>query len=264
MQRQYVCPKDGKVLNRDDLIRGYEMNDGTLLTVHDDELTALAPDKTTDIMLKEFVRIEDVPISHFDRPYFLVPIGSSLRPYHLLARVMEDRGRAGIGTFVVRDKEYLIAILAEYGFLVAETLRFADEIRSPKDLGLPQPEPPSPKKVKQFAASIKSLSRKSLNKTELNDTYAGALQRLVGKKRKSREDVVQLDTDEDAEPENVVDLVAVFRERMRQASRVDQPSLDTSDLSDLSKDELYRRAQARKIPGRSKMSKEQLVQALSA
>ena len=78
----------------------------------------------------------------FERSYFLTPAGKSTKAYRLLAEIMERSGRAGIATFVMRDKEYLVAILAENGILRAVTMRFPDEVRDPADMGLPKPHAP--------------------------------------------------------------------------------------------------------------------------
>ena len=81
--------------------------------------------------------------------------GDSTKAYRLLAATMEESGRAGIATFVMRGKEYLVAITAENGILRAETLRFADEVRSPADVGLPEVQKPKPAAVQKFTKAIK-------------------------------------------------------------------------------------------------------------
>ena len=81
---------------------------------------------------------DSIPPVHFERGYFLTPASGSEKAYKLLAETMEKDGKAGLATFVMRGKEYLVAIFAEHGILRAETMRFADELRSPADVGLPK------------------------------------------------------------------------------------------------------------------------------
>src|SRR5690606_2694173 len=101
--------------------------------------------------------------------------------YRLLAKTMEKTGRAGIATFVMRGKEYLIAILAEKGILRAETLRFVDEVRTPEDVGLPEPAKPKPAVVKQIEKAIGKLAEKELDESELVDRSAERLLKLVAR-----------------------------------------------------------------------------------
>lgn len=261
LRRQYVSSVNGKVLEQDDVVRGYETEGGKMITVSDGELEGLVPEKSSDIDLIEFVLIKDIDVFHFDRPYFLVPGKGALKAYALLAKVMEEHERAGIGTFVMREKEYLVAILAREGLLMAETLRFANEIRTPQEVGLGAQKKGESKRVKQFEKSIAGLGREDLDMKELEDRYTKRMQSLIGKRSKSARAVVQVEMDEE-EPGNVIDLVSVFKERMREAQKAETDGGEA--LEQLSKDELYNRAQVERIPGRSRMSKAELAKALSA
>src|SRR6185436_16804809 len=115
----------------------YEIAKDKYVVVTDEELERLEPEKSRDIDLRHFVKAEEIAPMYFEHAYFLAPAGGSLKAYQLLAETMERKGRAGLATFVMRDKEYIVAILAENGILRAEILRFPDEIRTPKEIGLP-------------------------------------------------------------------------------------------------------------------------------
>jgi DNA end-binding protein Ku len=219
LHQLYKCSKDGKPLDRDDLVRGYKAGKGKLIVVKDEELKALAPDKVQDISLREFVRLSDIPDFYFDRPYYLAPSGGSSKAYQLLAHVMEKRQRVGIGIFVMRDKEYLVAIIAEHGILMAETLRFADEVRDTSQISLPERHEVKPAVRRKIKTAVSAASRKTFSVKELEDHYAERLQRLIEKKRKAGVATVhRKPEEEEAEPGKVIDLVTVFKERMRQAA----------------------------------------------
>ncbi|HEX7808321.1 MAG TPA: Ku protein, partial [Thermoanaerobaculia bacterium] len=138
VRRRYVCSKDEKPLDPDDIVRGYEIEKGKFVVVTDEELEAVEPRKSREIDLQRFVDLADIDPMYFERAYYLVPGGGTNKAYRLLAEVMEKRKVAGIATFVMRAKEYLVAIIAENGILRAETLRFEDEVRTPDDVGLPK------------------------------------------------------------------------------------------------------------------------------
>jgi DNA end-binding protein Ku len=129
LSRRYFCSKDEEPLDRNAIVRGYEVEPGHFITVTDEELAALAPEKSREIDLKRFVPLRQIDPIYFERAYFLAPERGATKAYRLLARAMEDAGRAGIATFVMRDKEYLVAIIGEGGLLRAELLRFRDDPR---------------------------------------------------------------------------------------------------------------------------------------
>ena len=221
--RQYYCPEDGKELGSDDIVRGYETEDGKMVVITDKELDAIAPEATRDIELRRFVPLEQIPPMYFQRPYFLAPAGRSTKAYHLLAATMERTGRVGIGTFVMRSHEYLVAILPEGGVLRAETLRFADELRKPSDLELPEPKKAQPKLRDAIAKEIKALTHDELDMDELSDRQAKAIRDIAQEKEKRGKDVVALPAsaeDTESEGAEIVDLMQILRRSLSQKAVV--------------------------------------------
>lgn len=213
LSRRYYSEKTEKDLDADEIVRGYEIEKGKYVVVTDDELDRLAPEKTRDIDLKRFVPEESIPPMYFERGYFLTPAGGSEKAYKLLAETMEKGGKAGLATFVMRGKEYLVSIFAEQGILRAETMRFSDELRSPEDVGLPK-KPKVPKAtVVKFEKLITSKSKKQLSKTKLEDEQTDRLLKLVKKKSASRKNVVEVET-EDRDEGKVIDLVAILKKSL--------------------------------------------------
>ena len=223
LRRRYICSKEEEPLEYDDLVRGYEVESGKVVVIEDEELEALEPRKSRDIDLQTFVPVEDIDPVYFERPYFLVPGAGTNKAYRLLAEVMEKKGRAGIATFVMRDKEYVVAIIAEKGILRAETLRFEDEIRKPSDVGLPKPARPAPAAVKKFERDITAHAGK-VNLREFLDPYAARLEKMVEAKKKKGADVVKapVAASSDEEGAEVIDLLAVLSKSLggtRKAAR---------------------------------------------
>lgn len=213
VRRRYVCSKDGEVLDADDIVRGYEIEKGKFVVVTDDELEAIEPRKSREIDLQLFVDRAEIDPIYYDRAYFLVPTSGTNKAYRLLAEVMEKKDQAGIATFVMRAKEYLVAIIAENGILRAETLRFADEVRKPEDVDLPDPVKVPAAEVKKFEEQIAKRAKK-LDLHEFLDDYTERLEKLVARKEKKKEDIVKAPVeargDEDEGGAEVVDLLAVL------------------------------------------------------
>jgi DNA end-binding protein Ku len=220
VQRQYVCSKDGKVLDADEIVRGYEIEKGKFVVVTDDELEAIEPRKSREIDLRLFVDRDEIDPMYYERAYYLVPAGGTNKAYRLLAEVMEAKNQAGIATFIMRAKEYLVAIIAESGILRAETLRFSDEIRKPEDVGLPETPKTSAADVKKFEAQITRKTRK-LDLSELLDDYAERLEKVVKKKETKGKDIIRApETPREEEGGGeVVDLFAALSRSLGQSGR---------------------------------------------
>jgi len=222
LSRRYYAEKTQRDLDADEIVRGYEIDDGKYVVVSDEELDRLAPDKTRDIDIKSFVPSDTIPPIHFDRGYFLTPTANSEKAYKLLAETLGKEKKAGIATFVMRGKEYLVAIFADHGVLRAETMRFADELRTPDEVGLPKKMPKvAPATVKKFEKLIASRSKKQMSATKLKDEQTDKLLKLIKKKNAQRKNVVEVDTDESerGEPSNVIDLVAVLKKSLAGKSK---------------------------------------------
>lgn len=221
LTRRYFCEKEQRALTHDQLVRGYEVEKNEFIVIEDRELDELAPEKSQEIDLKRFVALDEIDPMFFERAYFLTPEKGATKAYRLLARSMEDAGRAGIATFVMRGKEYLIAIVAEKGILRAETLRFYDELRTPADVGLPDinGQKADRVQVRAFEKSIKALTQDQLDRETLEDRHSQQILERVREKLKKGEDVIdapQAPEDEAEQGGEVVDLMQVLKQSLAQ------------------------------------------------
>ena len=215
LARKYFSEKTERDLDADQMVRGYEIDKGKYVVVTDEELERLAPEKTRDIDLKRFVPQESIPPVYFERGYFLTPDAGSEKAYKLLAQTMEDDGKAGLATFVMRGKEYLVSIFAEHGILRAETMRFPDELRSPADVDLPKKPKVPPAMVRKFEKLISNKSKKQLSERKLEDEQTERLLKLVKKKSAQRKNVVEVETEQRDEGKGkVIDLMAVLKKSL--------------------------------------------------
>jgi DNA end-binding protein Ku len=216
LARRYVCPAEDRVVERDELVRGYEVEEDRYVILTQEELEALEPEKTREIDLRRFVPVEELDPAFFQRAYVLTPADGSTKAYRLLAETMEERGRAGIATVVMRTKEYLVAIVARDGILRAETMRFHDELRSPEDVGLPDPGHAPEERVATLVAAMEEAAADEVEREELEDPGRRELEALVARKLEAGEGVKEPSgvADEEAEEDeesDVVDLMAVLR-----------------------------------------------------
>jgi DNA end-binding protein Ku len=206
-----VCSKEGKEVDFADIAHGFDTgNDCVVIT--DAELDALAPEKTKTIDIEAFVNLAEIDPELFDHPYFLVPVGGegANRAYRLLTEAMAKSERVAIGRFVLRTREYLVALRATDGALALSTMLFADELRSPKDVGdarVMAKDKPAKKAVDETTKLIKAMAT-DFDPTAYTDRHRKRVQQLIAKKRKGGEIAV---ADEPETPEPVSDLMEQLR-----------------------------------------------------
>jgi DNA end-binding protein Ku len=220
LERRFFCPRDGKEVPPDQLARGYELDDGSYILVDDRELEALEPAKSREIDLRQFVPLSEIAPAFLERGYYLTPLKEANKAYRLLAEVMEKTRRAGVATFVMRQREYLVAIFAQNGILCAETLRFHDEIREPETIGLPEAIDPARQRVAALERSIDALAARTLSRDELADPDTDKLRAIIEKKKHAGKDLVRTSTDiqpvdSDGDADGDVDLLDAIRRSLR-------------------------------------------------
>jgi DNA end-binding protein Ku len=231
LQRRYYCSADGQALADEDIVRGYEWPDGSFTLVEDDELDAVAPRKSRDIDLRRFVAREEIPPKLLERPYVLAPAGDSTKAYHLLAATMEQTGRAGIATFVMRGREYLAAIYAEGGVLHAATMRFVDELRTPESIGLPRAPKVAVEDRREVERALANLVTEDLDRESLTDEHTAALFALAEKKRAAGRDVIEVAEEPAAESPGgaeIIDIMSVLRQRLSGAPEPSKTGQDNT------------------------------------
>src|SRR4051812_23113950 len=135
VKQQYICPKDNdEVVPRDEMVKGYEFAKDQYVILTSEEIKALDEKGTGTIDVQEFVPLDKVDREYLDKVYFLGPDKGGERAYRLLAAALLDTGKAAVGQYAARGRQYLILLRPHEGRLVMEQLHYADELRSIKDL----------------------------------------------------------------------------------------------------------------------------------
>lgn len=273
LERRYLCSEEDVPIGDDEIIRGFPV-ENDYVTLSDEELESVAPAKSREIDLKLFVPADQIAPIHFEKEYLLLPDKGALKAYRLLAEALRALGRSGIATFVLRDKEHLVAISAHQGLLRAETLRFLDELRTPREVGLPEPAKADSRLEKSLRAAIADLAAERPPKNSLRNPYRARLLRLVESKLSAGEDIYAAPESwhDDSGGAEVIDLMQVLKQRLEGKVGKRTVSADKDvraagrsapRLGDQPKAALYEQAKRLRIQGRSKMSKRQLIEEIS-
>ena len=212
------CKEEDVAIPYEEVASGYPKSKGEgYVMLTDLELQAAAPEKTRTIDISEFVGLDEIDPIYFDHPYFLVPNADGegpLRAYMLLVGVMEQTDRVALGRFVMRTKEYLVALRVRDGLLSLVTMRFADEIRPTKGLNLPgKKDQPSKAEVDHAVALIEELSE-DWDPERYKDRHRQRLQKIVRDKKKGK--TIKAPSEPEV-PAAVPDLMAALRESLEAA-----------------------------------------------
>ena len=277
---QRVNERTGQPVDYAEITKGYEIGDGQYVEITQEELEQIAPGRSRALDIHTFVDLSEVDPVYFQRSYYLAPATpEAAKPYALLREAMARARRAAVATFVMRGREYLAVVRPRDDVLVAETLFFADEVRDPrKELDLPSDVELRPQEVQMAEQLVQAMSS-PWQPTEYRDTYTDRVRELIEAKRAGREIVGQ---PEAPRPTNVVDLMSALqasvdaaRQRREQPTPAGGADVDLStagggnadgdlDLDAASREELARLARELGVPGRSRMTRQQLRDAVAA
>ena len=221
IRNEKVSDKTGDPVASDDIELGYEIRDGRYVTFERDEIDELRPESTKAIEVSDFVAIDEIDPIYYERTYWLGPDGESAKSaYQLLLAAMEDRERVGIGSVVMRNKQYLAAIRPLDGALAMSTMRFADEAVPRSDIdGLPSGRSKPDAKALKLAEQIVDSLTADWDPDQYHDTYTEELRAAIeAKDKRGKDDVVEADeADDGGEDAEVLDLMEALEQSVSAA-----------------------------------------------
>ena len=134
VRHKRVAEADGKEVEYNDIVKGYEIAPEQYVVITRDELEELDPKKTRAIEIQDFVDLDDIDPIYFDHPYYLGPDKGAERAYALLVKAMDEAHKVAVARFVLRNRESLAALRPMDGVMTMATMRFADEVVSPTEI----------------------------------------------------------------------------------------------------------------------------------
>jgi DNA end-binding protein Ku len=179
-----VNENTGKEVAWENIVKAYDFN-GKYVLLTDQDFEKAAAEKSKLIEIIQFVKEAEINPIYYETPYYLEPERSGVKPYALLREALKKSGMAGLGQFVLRNKEHLCTIRADEDVLVLNRIRFAEEVRSTEELHLPEKTQVKPAELKMAMSLIDSLSG-SFDIDQFKDNYTDALMKLIQAKAKGK------------------------------------------------------------------------------
>lgn len=205
IEHRRVCSKEDREVPYKQIVMGYEASPGKYVVLDKDQIKAAAGDRGKVIALQEFVRAEEIDLVFFDKAYY---VGSrdAEEAFALLHEALRKTGRAGIGRFSFRDREYLAALRAGDGVLILHTLRFHDEVIGGDELEIDRPGRKPARQETDMAGQLVKTMAKDFKPDSYEDTYREAVLDLIKRKSKGQE----IDMVAEEEPAHGDDLAAAL------------------------------------------------------
>ncbi len=186
---QRVNERTGDEVEYSDIVRGADVGGGNYVLLDPDELDSVAPGRSRLLEVRTFVDLDEIDPIYFSKTYFLGPGSEETgKIYALLRDAMTDSGKAAIGSFVMRGKEYLAAVRADRDVLVLDTLFFADEVRDPHQQisNLPGQVNLSAQELSMAHQLIDAMSG-PWEPSDYRDTYTDRVNDLIEAKKDKKE-----------------------------------------------------------------------------
>lgn len=212
-----VAQTDGKEVPWDQIVKGYEYEKEKFVVLKDEDFKRVDLEATDTIDIIEFVDLEEINPVYFYKPYFMEPLKGGATAYALLQKVLCATNKAGIAKIVIRTRQHLAAVKCNGPLLVLELMRFENELLSPAAIKLPSAKAPSPRE-QQMARNLIDQMTEKWDPSRYRDDYRSALMKLIDKKMASGGKTLPTAHERTKRATNVIDLAAVLRESLAEAS----------------------------------------------
>jgi DNA end-binding protein Ku len=171
IQQKIYCPADDAIIERSELVRGFEFEKGRYVTFTEEELKKLEARNEHAIEITEFLPLERVDPVYFEEAYYLGSEANAAKAYRLLADAMSESGRVALGRFTMRGKEHLVLIRPYGKGLMLHTVYYSDEVRPAEDVNQADSEPVREAELTLAKRLIDELTGKEFDPSKYHDNY---------------------------------------------------------------------------------------------
>ena len=213
-----VAEADGKEVDWDHIVKGYEYEKGKHVVLTDDDFERVEIKSSQVVEIREFVDLAEIEPRYFDEPYFLAPEKTGAKAYALLREALEKSGKVGIAKVVIRPpREHLAAVKPLEGGLTLELMHFPDELRDPSELEIPNAAI-SPKELEMALTLVKSMADE-WQPEKYQDEYREALLKMIDQKIKAGGKALPAGKGRSAAPSGIIDLVSTLQASLNQIQK---------------------------------------------
>jgi DNA end-binding protein Ku len=216
LRQQMVDEVTGKVVDKRDKSRGYEISKGKYVEIEPDEIKAIKVESTHSLDIEKLVPVDEIDRRYFDRPYYILPDGKvGEEAFAVIRDAMQNKGRVALAKIVLTNREHVMAIEPFGKIMLGTILRYDYEVRDEKGLARSVAIPKIPKEMLSLASHILDSKAGHFEPSEFKDEFEAELRKLVKRKAAGKPIAYQEPVQR---PSNVVNLMETLRRSVEGSS----------------------------------------------
>ena len=219
LKQQYVCQADGQVVDRADIVKGYEFRKDEYIIIEPDEIKKIEPQTAKTMEILEFVKTSEVDPVYFESSYYMMPEEAGRRPYALLTKALEESEYVAIAKITMHNREYTVFLRPHEGGMMLHTMYYAEEVKKVEGFGAPDVELKEAE-VKVAHQLIEALADE-WDPEKYKDNFQENLKKLIETKLEGGE-VAAVEKPKKLAP--VVDLMAASKQSLAQMEGKKKPA----------------------------------------
>jgi DNA end-binding protein Ku len=222
LKQQYICQKDGAIVERDDMVKGYEFAKDQYVRFAPEEIKALEEVGSHAVEISEFVPIESIDPVYYDKTYYLAPDKGAAKPYALLTEALKVAGRCGVGRWAARGKGYLVILRPIGDVLAMQQLHYAADVRRATEVEIPKPEV-KPAELKLAQQLIDAQTAEKFDPDAYRDEVRGRIEAAIKKKVDEGQEITMIEP-APAGDGKVIDLMEALRASLEKSGKSRDPA----------------------------------------
>jgi DNA end-binding protein Ku len=219
LKQQYICQLEGVVVDRADMVKGYEFRKDEYIIIEPEEIKKIEPQTAKTMEILEFVKAGDVDPVYFESSYYMLPEEAGRRPYALLTKALEESEYVAIAKITMHNREYTVFLRPHEGGLMLHTMYYAEEVKKVEGFGAPDVELKDAE-VKVAHQLIEALADE-WDPEKYKDSFQENLKKLIETKLEGGE-VAAVEKPKKLAP--VIDLMAALKQSLAQMEGKKKPA----------------------------------------
>src|SRR6185437_5792158 len=219
VKQQYYCPADNRVVDRSEIVKGYEFRKDEYVVIEPEEIKKIEPQTAKTMEILEFVKTSEVDPVFFESSYYMLPEEAGRRPYGLLTKALEESEYVAIAKLTMHNREYTVFLRPHSGGLMLHTMYYADEVRQVEGFGAPDVELKAAE-VKVAHQLIEALAAE-WNPEKYQDTFQEKVKKLIETKLEGGK-ITEVEKPKKLAP--VVDLMAALKQSLAEMEGKKKPA----------------------------------------
>lgn len=222
IKQQLFCPTCERVVERSEIVKGYEAEKNSFVLITDEDLKGVAPPSSEAMEIMEFVQLQEIDPLYFDASYYATPEEPGRRAYQLLLETMQKTGYAAIAKIAMHQREYTVVIRPREDGLTLHTIYYANEVRAIPEYGQTKSTEVKPAEIQLAEQLVKSLAA-PFDPEKYEDAYQKRLEGMIEAKREGK--AIKETKGKKLAP--VIDLMAALQRSLNQAGTEKKPASST-------------------------------------